>query len=61
MSHHEKEGGQEDAYTETGDHFDNPIPICLCAMQLFCCVWVLRVQFEDKNNRNTCKCVQVIY
>ena len=20
MSHHEKEGGQEDAYTETGDH-----------------------------------------
>ena len=38
MSGHEREGEQEDAYTETGIIIDNPIPtslLCYAAVLLF--------------------------
>ena len=41
---------------------DSPTPslhLCLCAMQLFCCLWVLGIIVGS--NSNTCKCVQVIW
>ena len=50
MSHHEKEGEQEDAYIyrDRRSLITPSLHLCLCVMQLFCCWWVLGVQFEDK-------------
>ena len=61
MSCHEKEGEQEDAYTERQGIIDNPIPtslfICYAAVLFF---FVATGGCNFRTNTNTCKCLQVV-